>query len=46
MSLPTESAEIIFGDGTTYKKKGDRCSCICHRSENYEYACRLCQDEC
>jgi len=35
----------VFGDGTRYKKKGDRCSCICHDPKNNLPLCKKCKDE-
>ena len=29
----------VFGDGTRYKKKGDRCSCICDDPKNHNCPC-------
>ena len=34
-----------FGDGSTYKKKGDRCSCKCHDPTNKLPCCKKCRDE-
>jgi hypothetical protein len=36
---------MVFGDGTVYKKKGDRCSCECHRPKNKLPCCKKCEDE-
>lgn len=36
---------VFFGDGTVYKKKGDRCSCECHNPKNDLPVCKNCNDE-
>ena len=41
----TSKDELVFGDGTIYKKKGDRCSCICHDPKNNLHVCKKCKAE-
>lgn len=34
-----------FGDGSQYRKKGDRCSCVCHSPKNSLPCCKKCKDD-
>jgi len=43
--LKMSKDKLVFGDGAIYKKKGDRCSCICHDPENNLHVCKKCKDE-
>jgi len=41
----TSKDKPVFGDGTRYKKNGDRCSCICHDPKNNLPLCKKCKDK-